>query len=122
MFDDEPDGPLQNQHLRRVITSCKHLLSASEAYKKAIDERRADLTDSDKDDEPRCLLDGIQKDLEDFDEGIRHKSAETEKILEEAERMTELNSHIEWIKAKIKVTVVSGISEIRNSLFSVARH
>ncbi|CAI2347932.1 unnamed protein product [Caenorhabditis sp. 36 PRJEB53466] len=103
--DDETDSPLQNQHLRRVITSCRHLLSTSDTYKEAIEEKRNELSSADSpssNDEPNCLLDGIQHALEEFAAKIRQKAAETEKILESAERMTELNSHNDWIKAKIK--------------------
>ncbi|CAL2037122.1 unnamed protein product [Caenorhabditis brenneri] len=115
---EETDFPIQSQYLHRILTNCEHLISSSEAYRSSIEKRRSELRDSPNSYQPKCILDGIQNALEDFELRIRQKAADIENTLKASEQMTELHSQNDWIKAKIKEF---GVQPIWDSLLVAQR-
>lgn len=101
-IQDDTDIVSETVNLRRTTTHYQHLLSICASYKKSIDSKLEELANVYTDNDPRCLLEGIQNSVENFEVKIHQKVDDTKKLLHITENMNELNSQNEWIRAKIK--------------------
>ncbi|UMM23991.1 hypothetical protein L5515_004438 [Caenorhabditis briggsae] len=106
--DDETDFSSHNQNLHSYLANNKHLVSTANAYKDSIEKKRAGLTETD-DYEQKCLLDGIQNALENFNEQVLQKIDDTENRIKSSQRLSELHSQNDWIRVKIRSLSVEPI-------------